>query len=140
MSDQDVKCVIVLDERLPLGMLANTAVILGISLGKRAPQFVGEDVVDASGKTHPGIISTPVPVLRSSGEKLRELRERLYDGTFEDVSVVDFSDVARQCMTYDEYRRKAAATPESEHTYYGLALCGTKKSVNKLTGSLPLLK
>lgn len=31
-------------------------------------------------------------------------------------------------------------TPPEALTYLGLALCGPKKQVNKLTGSLPLLK
>ena len=34
----------------------------------------------------------------------------------------------------------AAATPEREHRYYGIAICGSKKAVNRLTGMLPLLR
>ena len=34
MNLQNEKCVIVVDEELPLGIIANTAVILGITLGK----------------------------------------------------------------------------------------------------------
>lgn len=33
MSGQD-KCVMIINERLPLGFIANTAAILGISIGK----------------------------------------------------------------------------------------------------------
>ena len=39
----------VLDENLPLGLLANTAAILGITLGKHMPEAVGADVLDGSG-------------------------------------------------------------------------------------------
>lgn len=140
VSEQDIKCVIVLDEELPLGMLANTAAILGISLGKLVPECVGADAVDASGRTHRGIVTTPVPVLRSNRDDLKQLRQRLYGEEFRDMIVVDFSDVAQQCNVYDEYLRKAASTSESAHTYYGMALCGRKKAVNKLTGSLPLVR
>lgn len=38
------------------------------------------------------------------------------------------------------YREKLSAAPESALRYYGLALIGAKKLVNKLTGSLPLLR
>ena len=46
MNLQNEKCVIVVDEALPLGIIANTAVILGITLGKTMPEAVGPDVSD----------------------------------------------------------------------------------------------
>jgi len=56
------------------------------------------------------------------------------------VMVVDFSDVAQSCKTYDEFIGKIADVPESDLNYFGVAICGNKKQVNKLTGSLPLLQ
>ena len=50
MESTTSKCVMVLDENLPLGLLANTAAILGITLGKHMPEAVGADVLDGSGK------------------------------------------------------------------------------------------
>lgn len=38
MEKKNEKCVIVLDSDLPLGVLANTATILGITLGKHFPE------------------------------------------------------------------------------------------------------
>ena len=64
MESTTSKCVMVLDENLPLGLLANTAAILGITLGKHMPEAVGADVLDGSGKAHLGIITFPVPILR----------------------------------------------------------------------------
>ena len=43
MNLQNEKCVIVVDEELPLGIIANTAVILGITLGKTMPEAVGPE-------------------------------------------------------------------------------------------------
>ena len=37
MDLQKEKCVMILDERLPVGLIANTAAILGITLGKMRP-------------------------------------------------------------------------------------------------------
>ena len=71
---------------------------------------------------------------------LKELRENLYKTEFNDLTVVDFSDVAQGCITYDEYISKAAEIPEKDHVYLGLAICGDRKKVNKLTGSMPLLR
>ena len=56
MDLQNEKCVMVIDEQLPLGIIANTAAVM----------VVGEDVRDESGHTHLGIIEFPVPILRGS--------------------------------------------------------------------------
>lgn len=87
---------VVYDEELRIGIIANTAAVMGITLGKAMPEVVVADVRDESGHTHLGIIEFPVPILRGS--------------------------------------------PESTLQYFGVAVCGAKKKVNKLTGSLPLLR
>ena len=94
MDWKEETCVIVLDGSLPLGVLANAAAILGITLGKKLPEAVGEDVADGSGRVHPGIIAFPVPVLRGTQESLQELRERLYQPEFQDLFTADFSELA----------------------------------------------
>ena len=140
MDIQNEKCVMVIDEHLPLGIIANTAAILGITLGKQLPEVVGQDVSDQNGFSHLGIIEFPVPILRGSQESLRTLREKLCQPEFQELTVVDFSDLAQGCKTYDEFIQKMSRTPESTLQYFGVAICGPKKKVNKLTGSLPLLR
>ena len=140
MDLQNEKCVMVIDENLPLGIIANTAAIMGITLGKKMPQVVGADVMDQSGSEHLGIIESPVPVLKGSTETIKEIREKLYQPDFQDLTVVDFSDLAQGCKTYDEFIEKMGHVPESRLQYFGLAICGAKKKVNKLTGSMPLLR
>lgn len=140
MNVQDEKCVIVLDERLPLGIIANTAAILGITLGKAMPEVVGADVTDKTGREHAGIIQFPVPILKGDTESIKFLRERLYEPEFSDVTVVDFSDLAQGCKTYDEFIEKMKDAPERDLNYFGIAMCGVKKKINKLTGQMPLLR
>lgn len=140
MNPQNEKCVMILDEALPLGVAANTAAILGITLGKHRPETVGGDVSDQSGSRHLGIVEAPVPVLMGSPETLRQMRETLYQPDFQDLTVVDFSDLAQSCRTYEEFTRKMGDAPAGALQYLGLAICGPKKKVNKLTGSLPLLR
>ena len=79
-------------------------------------------------------------VLKSSAEKLKYIREQLYQDDFHDLLVVDFSDLAQSCKTYDDFTQKMTQVPESALKYFGLAICGSKKKVAKLTGSLPLLR
>ena len=140
MDVQNEKCVMVIDENLPLGLIANTAAIMGITLGKKMPEVVGEDVKDQDENSHLGIIEFPVPILKSSAQIIKEIREKLYQPDFQDLTVVDFSDLAQGCRTYDEFIEKMANAPESSLQYLGLAICGAKKKVNKLTGSMPLLR
>lgn len=134
----DVKCVIVIDENLPIGIAANTAAILGMTLGARIPEVVGVNVRDRLKREHMGIIEFPVPILKASPETLNRLRLSLYDKEYSDLTVADFTDVAQSCGTYDEFIDKIGSAEELK--YFGIALCGTKKKVNRLTGSLPLLR
>ena len=140
MDLQNEKCVMVIDEHLPSGIIANTAAILGITLGKNMPEIVGADVTDKTGNDHLGIIEFPVPILKGTAESMKAIREKLYEPEFSDLTVVDFSDLAQSCKTYDEFIGKMKEVPEAELNYFGIAICGTKKKVNKLTGSMALLR
>lgn len=139
MNPQAEKCVMILDEHLPRGLLANTAAILGITLGKKMPQMVGADLADQSQSGHLGIIEFPVPILRGTPETIRGIRQQLCQPGFEEITAVDFSDLAQSCKTYGEFAQKLARTPETSLRYLGIAICGPSKKVNKLTGSMPLL-
>lgn len=140
MDWQNEKCVMVIDEGLPLGMIANTAAIMGITLGKKMPEVVGVDVTDQSGSEHLGIIEFPVPILRGTRPDIKQIREKLYQPEFQDLTVVDFSDLAQSCKTYDEFMEKMGRVSESDLQYLGVAICGSRKKVNKLTGNMPLLR
>ena len=138
--NEDCKCVIVLDEKLPLGLVANSAAILGLTLGKKAPELVGRDTVDGAGRVHLGIINVTLPILKSDADSLRALRDRLYGPEYTDLTVVDFSSMAQHCKDYEDYVSRCPDVAPEHHCYYGLALHGPRKMVNKLTGSMPLLR
>ena len=140
MGAQNEKCVMVIDGSLPLGLIANTAAILGITLGRQRPDTVGADVYDRTGRAHPGIIEFPVPVLRGTAETIRTIRERLYEPEFSGLTAADFTELAQGCRTYGEFIGKMGIVPEEELRYLGVALCGPRKQVDRLTGSMPLLR
>lgn len=140
MEGETRKCVVVLDGSLPPGVAANTAAILGITLGRQLPDVVGSEVADGDGNGHLGIIRFPVPVLRADGEALGELRRRLFRPECQGLTVVDFSDAAQRCRTYGEFTEKLKTIPERGLRYLGVAICGGKKEVDRLTGSMPLLR
>jgi len=140
MDLQNEKCVMVIDENLPLGIIANTAAIMGITLGKQMPEVVGAEVYDKTGKEHLGIIEFPVPVLKGNPELIRSVREKLYEPEFSDLTVVDFTDLAQGCKTYDEFMKKMEGVTGAELNYLGIAICRAKKKGNRLTGNLALLR
>lgn len=134
----DMKCVIVIDENLPIGIVANTAAILGVTLGARVPEVVGVDVRDRMERNHMDIIELPVPILKASAKTLDKLRLSLYDKEYADLTAADFTDVAQSCGTYDEFIDRISSADDLR--YFGIALYGPKKKVNRLTGNLPLLR
>ena len=69
MQADEWKCVMVIDRELPVGVIANTAGILGITVGKELPEQVGKDVKDASGHN-------TVESLKSLYPYCRETRNR----------------------------------------------------------------
>lgn len=134
------KCVMIVDENLQLGFIANTTAILGNTLGSHIPEVVGKDVLDKSNNSHLGIIEIPIPILKGNKKFLFELREKLYSEDYKDLVIADFSNVAQSCKTYDEFIGKIKKVESSELEYYGIGLYGDKKKINKLTGSLGLLR
>lgn len=140
MDLQNEKCVMVIDANLPVGIIANTAAIMGITLGKEMPEVVGRAVTDRSGNQHQGIIEFPIPILKGDAGLIKSLREKLYEAEYLDLSVVDFSDLAQGCKTYGEFIDKMGMAYGTELNYLRIAICGAKKKVNQLTGSMPLLR
>lgn len=132
------KCVMVVDAGLPAGLAVNAAAVLAVTLGHKIEAIVGPDVADASGGLHIGLVDIPIPILRADADVLGDIRFRAIatDG----LLVVGFTDVARTSKTYEDYTEMMAASAAEDLQYLGVALYGDKKPVNKLTGSLPLLR
>jgi hypothetical protein len=143
MSDnenaQEKKCVLVIDENLPVGVIANTSAVLALSLGKLIPEMIGNDFQDIDGKTRRGITTYPIPALKGNGELLRSMREKLKDYE-SDLIVIDLLDATRTTRSYEEYIHVVQNTPEQKQEYLGIAISGSKKLVNKFTGNLGLLR
>ncbi len=135
-----MKLVMVIDRELPLGLIANTAAVFGMSLGERIPGLVGPPVVDGSGRVHGGITQVSIPILQANRPEIKELRERLFDLEYAAVTVFDFCSVAQQSKAYPDYIRRMAECPAEDLSYLGVCLYGAAEQVGRLTGSLKLLR
>ncbi len=132
-----MKIVIVLDSSLPAGVMANTSAALAMTCPVMIPGLIGDDVLDAGGGLHPGILMKPVAVLSSDRKELKELRERaLLSG----LSVIGFTEVARKSKSYSEYTEKMSGTEPDALEFLGVCIFGEKSIVSGLTGALPLVK
>ena len=138
MGDGAVKCVMVISESLPVGLAVNAAGVLAATLGRKVESLVGPDVVDGSGERHAGLVKIPIPVLKADEEAIRNVRSRA--SGVEGLLVVDVTETAQSSRTYEEYEDRMALTDGNGLGYLGVALYGEKRSVNKLTGNLPLLR
>ena len=138
MGDGVVKCVMVISESLPVGLAVNAAGVLAATLGRRVDGLVGPDVVDGSGERHAGLVRIPIPVLKADEEEIKRVRARAAE--VEDLLVVDVTETAQSSRTYEEYEDRMSLTRGDGLGYLGVALYGEKRSVNKLTGNLPLLR
>ncbi len=133
-----MKIVIVLDKELPVGLLANTAAVLAMSAAPNLRDAIGPDIYDASGTIHPGITKIPIPILKTNREEIRKMRQKgIEDNT---LNCIDFTDVAQRSTKYEEYSEALGNTNESDLRYLGLCIFGAAGSVNRVTGSIPLLR
>ena len=132
-----MKCVIVIDAELPLGLIANTCAVLALTLGREIDGIIGESIADASDTIHQGITQITLPILKAAAADIRQLRN---DAQAAHLFVVDFCDAAQTSKTYADYGRKVGATSSEKLNYLGLAIYGDKKQITRLTGSLPLLR
>jgi hypothetical protein len=131
------KLVVIINSSLEIGLASNTASVLTLSVGARHPDLIGDDLIDGSGQLHYGITSITIPILSADDAKLTELVQKTRDT---DIELVSFSKIAQSIHSYEEYAEKLKATPGGEISYSGIALFGSKKSIDSLVGSLPRLK
>lgn len=137
LSDRSDKVAIIIDGALPAGLAANTAAVLALTLGRRVDSIIGPDLKDADGSTHLGITTIPMPILTATADDVKSLRRR---AIADDLLVIDFTDPAQRTRTYDDYAQLLENATDESIRYIGVAVHGHRKAVQRLTGSLPLLR
>ncbi|SMO91520.1 DUF2000 domain-containing protein [Melghirimyces algeriensis] len=133
------KCVMVIDSELPMGLIANTAAVLALTLGKKVEGIIGPEVIDVTGTIHEGITTMPIPILKGDKSNIKALRDTI-GAEHPDLLLVDFSNAAQTTKNYEDYIHKMAQCAQDDLEYLGIAIYGEKRKVNKLTGSLGLLR
>lgn len=133
-----MKATVVVDQELPIGLIANCSAVLGVSLGAAVPDLIGPHITDYSGVEHHGITGLPIPILATSQDSLCALVSQSQAESA--VTTIAFNDVAQKCTSYADYQQKLAQTSFESLKFLGVLIIGSKRAVARLTGSLPLLK
>jgi len=136
-APKPTRCAIVVDASLPAGRAANAAAVIALTLGRRHPHLVGPDLVDASGRAHPGLIPIGIAVLAASAAELNALHAKaLKDG----IDVVDFPSQGQQTTDYAKFGALVRQVPTEALIYVGVGLYGARKAVGRIVGRFSLLK
>lgn len=132
------KIVIVVSPNLERGLAANRAAVLATGLVAGKPEMIGSDLKTKDGITILGFTQMPIPILTSKPEqsllKMADECKKL------DCQVYLFLTRAQGMRSYEEYRKSVSESNYSDLDVDAIAISGTKKSVNAITGSLPMLR
>ncbi|WP_417742284.1 DUF2000 domain-containing protein [Salipiger sp.] len=131
-----LKPVIILDETLLTGLKTNFAAILGMSLGRLRPDLIGADTPTQDGEVLAGITTVALPVLGAPATELPALFAAAADLPLR----LAYMRAAFEARDYADYTARIAAAPLAGHAPQAILLAGPRKAVDRLCGSLPLLR
>jgi len=135
-----MKCVMIVNEDLPRGIIANTTAALGISIASLQDGMIGKRLMDGNGRIHESVTNVPIPILALPVNDIKTLYDNLLDLNDEGLKVIGFNDVAQKSHHYDEYEAMLSQTSKDNINYLGMCIYGPKKKINKLTGSIKMLR
>ncbi|KMO17876.1 hypothetical protein SQ03_11405 [Methylobacterium platani JCM 14648] len=131
-----LKPVVILAETLPVGLKANFAAVLAMTLGRRLPDLVGPDTPTGDGIPLPGITTVALPIL---GAPPAELPRLFLDAEGLPLRLV-YMRSAFEARSYEDYTLRIASRPLPEHEPQALLLAGPRKAVDRLCGRLALVR
>ena len=131
-----LKPVVILDEGLPAGLKANFAAVLGMSLGRNCPELAGAETATRDGIVLPGITTVALPILGAPAAGL----PALFAAAAGLPVRLAYMRAAYEARDYANYTARIAAEPLAAHVPQAILLAGERKAVDRLCGSLPLLR
>ena len=130
----------IVNENLPRGIIANTTAALGISIASLQDGMTVKKLMDRNGRIHERITNVPIPILALPVNDVKVLYDNLLELNDEDLKVIGFNDVAQNSHHYEEYEALLLQTAKDNINYLGICIYGQKKKINRLTGSMKMLR
>jgi hypothetical protein len=119
------------------GVLANVALVIGLTVGRELPQETfGADVIDGDGMPHRYLTRIGHVVCKAEQSKMRSLRQAFAQDPR--VLLVDYTEDAAP-VDYDEYSRNLARHSGAEIRYRALYVYGLEEAIVPLTKNLSRL-
>ncbi len=129
------RCVIILNTGLSIGKAANAAAVLALTVGQRHPALVGAPLVDAAGRSFPGLVSVGISVLSASAASLCKMAAQAAP---ELIDCVVFPRDGQGTTDYMQLLDVVATGDLANMEMSGIALIGDKKLVRKMTAEFNL--
>ena len=131
--------VVVLDDDLALGLKTNTAAVLSLTLGNKIEGLIGSDLLDKDGNKHVSLTTIPLPILKCTADQLRDTYNQAYE-LGNELLLVDITDAAQTTKNYQDYQIKLEQAGTDTLQFLGIAMAGPARLINKLTGSMGLVR
>ena len=128
---------VIIDQSLPLGLQANIAAVLSLSLGKKHPEIIGHSVENIDGLKMEGITQIPLSILQATTSEIKRI---YFENCFNDLYMIIFNDSAITKKYYPDYLKKISLQHSEDMVIHGLIIYGERKIVNKICSNLQLLR
>jgi hypothetical protein len=120
------------------GILANVALVLGLTAGRELPQSTfGSDVLDGEGAIHRYLTNIGHVVRKAGHNKMRTIRTALVKSP--DVLLVHYTEDAAP-VDYNSYSRSLVGHSGEDIKYRAIYIYGPGESVMPLTKNLSRLE
>ena len=123
-----MKCVMIVNENLPRGIIANTTAALGISIASLQDGMTVKKLMDRNGRIHESITNLPIPILALPANDVKVLYDNLLELNDEDLKVIGFNDVAQNSHHYEEYKARLLQTAKDNINYLGIYIWTKEKN------------
>jgi hypothetical protein len=139
---EDWLSVLVVDESIvDLGILANAAFVMGLTMGRHLPlDTFGPDVKDANGVEYAALTALPHHVRKASKGQLRTLHTRAIAAKKENIHVLVVAyPLQAATSSYLQYTADMALSPTQEMQYRAVHVAGPNEVVRTWTKNLSRL-
>lgn len=131
-----MKSAIIIDESLPIGLLANTAACITTGLFHNLPHAYGPEI-HGTDHTFIPITKIPILILKKGKRDFKEIIRRINDSG---LRCMIFTKEGQSTADYSEYIKRTEGKSLSELHIVGIGIIGDDVQVTKVAGDVPLLK
>ena len=138
MTGPKFSSILIVDQTMESkGILANVALVVGLTIGRELPQDTfGADVTDGEGIHHRYLTRIGHVVRKAGQSKMRNLRKVFAQDPR--VLILDYTEDAAP-VDYDEYSRNLSKHSGAEIQYRALYVYGPEETVVPITKNLSRL-